>query len=163
METWSNTQILTICRGSTWILIHHTTVPFRLIRPSRVTEPMVLAEFGHLSCVTTPMADDPKNGQKRLLKRYLQVWVILYVIRKLATLGSWPLIFCSCLCCTKYIKNYIIGKLENRSTEWEYLKNENCPQINPMNEWFLIFRYYSTFTVFTRCCLNMASFGCAEL
>ena len=42
---------------------------------------------------------------------------ILYVIRKLATLGSWPLIFCSCLCCTKYQKHYIIGKLENRSIE----------------------------------------------
>ena len=52
---------------------------------------------------------------------------LLYVIRKLATLGSWPLIFCSCLCCTKYHKNYIIGKLENRSIEWGYLKNENCP------------------------------------
>ena len=88
---------------------------------------------------------------------------VLYVIRKLATLGSWPLIFCSCLCCTKcQIKN-IIGKLESRSTEWEYLKNENCLQINPMNEWFLIFRYHSTFTMFTRCCLNMASFACAEL
>ena len=34
------------------------TVPFRLIRPSRVTGPVVLAEFGHLSRVTTPMADD---------------------------------------------------------------------------------------------------------
>ena len=88
---------------------------------------------------------------------------VLYIIRKLATLGSWPLIFCSCLCCTKYQKNYIIGKLENRSTEWEYLKNENCPQINPMKKWFLIFRYHSTLTVFTICCLNMASFACAEL
>ena len=34
------------------------TVPFRLIRPSRVTGPVVLAEFGHLSRVTTSMADD---------------------------------------------------------------------------------------------------------
>ena len=45
------------------------------------------------------------------------LFCILYVIRKLATLGSWPLIFCSCLCCMKCQKNYIIGKLESKSTE----------------------------------------------
>ena len=34
------------------------TVPFRLIRPSRVTRPVVLAEFRHLSRVTAPLAED---------------------------------------------------------------------------------------------------------
>ena len=37
-----------------------STVPFRLIRPSRVTGPVVLAEFSHLSRVTTPVADDSR-------------------------------------------------------------------------------------------------------
>ena len=60
---------------------------------------------------------------------------IPYVIRELANLGSWPLIFCSCLYCTKYQNNYIIGKLESRSIEWEYLKNINCFKSTPwMNQ-----------------------------
>jgi hypothetical protein len=29
------------------------------------------------------------------------------------------------LFCTKYQKNYIVGKLEIKPIEWEYLKNEN--------------------------------------
>ena len=33
------------------------TVPFQLIRPLHIT-PVVLAEFGHLSCITTPMANN---------------------------------------------------------------------------------------------------------
>ena len=48
--------------------------------------------------------------------------LILYVIRKLATLGSWPLPFCSCLYCTKYQKNYIIGKLEIRLIELPFFQ-----------------------------------------
>jgi hypothetical protein len=42
---------------------------------------------------------------------------ILYIVRKLANLGSWPLIFCSWLFCTKYQKNYIVGKLEIKPIE----------------------------------------------
>ena len=38
--------------------VNSYTVPFQLIRPSRVTGPVVLAEFGHLSRVTTPLADN---------------------------------------------------------------------------------------------------------
>ena len=47
----------TICR---WSIGFHFTVPFRLIQPSRVTGPVVLAEFSHLSRITTPMADDSR-------------------------------------------------------------------------------------------------------
>ena len=47
------------------------TVPFRLIRPSRVTRPVVLAEFGHLSRVTTPMAEDFWRIQKTVKKGFL--------------------------------------------------------------------------------------------
>ena len=63
--------------------IRHT-VPFRLIRPSRVTGPVVLAEFGHLSHVTTPTAEDfwwiQKTVKKGLLERYLQVLVICNIL-----------------------------------------------------------------------------------
>ena len=49
-----------------------STVPFRLIRPSRVTGPVVLAEFSHLSRVTTPMADDFWWIQKMVKKGFLK-------------------------------------------------------------------------------------------
>jgi hypothetical protein len=42
---------------------------------------------------------------------------LLYVIRKLANLGSWPPIFCSFMYCTKYQKNCISRKLEIRPLE----------------------------------------------
>ena len=51
-----------------------TTVPFRLIRPSRVTRPVVLAEFGHLSRVTTPMADDFWWIQKKVKKAFKNIF-----------------------------------------------------------------------------------------
>ena len=52
-----------------WCDFPHT-VPFRLIRPSRVTGPVVLAEFSHLSRVTTPMADDSRWIQKMVKKGF---------------------------------------------------------------------------------------------
>ena len=50
------------------------TVPFRLIRPSRVTGPVVLAEFGHLSRVTTPLADDFWWIQKTVKKAFKDIF-----------------------------------------------------------------------------------------
>ena len=52
----------------------HNTVPFRLIRPSRVTGPVVLAEFGHLSRVTTPMANDFWWIQKTVKKAFKKIF-----------------------------------------------------------------------------------------
>ena len=46
------------------------TVPFRFIQPSRVTGSVVLAEFGHLSHITTPMADDFWWIQKMVKKGF---------------------------------------------------------------------------------------------
>ena len=71
------------------------------------------------------------------------VFTLLYVIRKLATLGSWPpweaghpgklatlgswpLAFCSCLYCTKYQKNHIIGKPEIRLIELIFFRTKKA-------------------------------------
>ena len=60
------------------------TVPFWLIRLSRVTRPVVLAEFHQLSQVTAPLADDlwwiRKTVKKGFFKKYLQLWVMLNVL-----------------------------------------------------------------------------------
>ena len=48
----------------------YVTVPFRLIRLSHVTGPVVLAEFGHLSPVTASMADDFWWIQKMVKKGF---------------------------------------------------------------------------------------------
>ena len=49
------------------------TVPFQLIRPSHITGPVVLAEFGHLSPVTTSMADDFWWSKKAFKKIFMGV------------------------------------------------------------------------------------------
>ena len=51
------------------------TVPFQLIRPSCITGPVVLAEFSHLSHVTTPMADDSWWIQKMVKKVFKQIFM----------------------------------------------------------------------------------------
>ena len=71
--------MMTVCLVHGWFWgsrnpLGRCTVPFRLIRASRVTGPVVLAEFGHLSCVTTPMADDfwwIQNTVKKAFKNIL--------------------------------------------------------------------------------------------
>ena len=60
------------------------TVPFRLIWLSRITRPVVLAEFHHQSRVTAPLAEDiwriRKTVKKGFFEKYLQLWVILNVL-----------------------------------------------------------------------------------
>jgi len=49
-----------------------STVPFQLIHPSHITGPVVLNEFGHLSCITSPLTEDFWWIQKTVKKGFFR-------------------------------------------------------------------------------------------